>query len=168
LNQRINDQITAREVRLVCPECEQVDIVPLGQALELATEVELDLVEVAPLASPPACKLMDYRKHKYETALKAREARRYQQQTSVKQINLRPSIDSHDFGTKKGHVVRFLKTGDKVKVSVWFRGRERYRPEPGLRLLNRLTDEVKELAYVESGPTEDGRNMIMLLAPHRH
>ncbi len=142
-------------------------IVPLERALQLAADVDLDLVEVAPMARPPVCKLMDFGKFKYESALKAREARRNQQQTVIKEMKLRPKIDSHDYETKKGHVVRFLKAGDKVKVTIMFRGREQSRPELGFRLLRRLSEEVAELGFVEAAPKQDGRNMIMVLAPHR-
>jgi translation initiation factor IF-3 len=163
----VNEQIRAREVRLVGPEGEQVGIVPLERALQLAADVDLDLVEVAPMARPPVCKLMDFGKFKYESALKAREARRNQQQTVIKEMKLRPKIDSHDYETKKGHVVRFLKAGDKVKVTIMFRGREQSRPELGFRLLRRLSEEISELGFVEAAPKQDGRNMIMVLAPHR-
>jgi len=164
---RVNEQIRAREVRLVGPEGEQVGIVPLERALQLAADVDLDLVEVAPMARPPVCKLMDFGKFKYESALKAREARRNQQQTVIKEMKLRPKIDPHDYETKKGHVVRFLKAGDKVKVTIMFRGREQSRPELGYRLLRRLESEISDLGYVEAAPKQDGRNMIMVLAPHR-
>jgi len=164
---RVNEQIRAREVRLVGPEGEQVGIVPLERALQLAADVDLDLVEVAPMARPPVCKLMDFGKYKYESALKAREARRNQQQTVIKEMKLRPKIDSHDYETKKGHVVRFLKAGDKVKVTIMFRGREQSRPELGFRLLRRLSEEVADLGFVEAQPKQDGRNMIMVIAPHR-
>ena len=119
------------------------------------------------MARPPVCKLMDYGKFKYESALKAREARRNQQQTVLKEMKLRPKIDTHDYETKKGHVVRFLRAGDKVRVTIMFRGREQSRPELGLRLLRRLSDEVADLGFVEAAPKQDGRNMIMVLAPHR-
>jgi translation initiation factor IF-3 len=152
---------------LVGPEGEQVGIVPLERALQLAADVDLDLVEVAPMARPPVCKLMDFGKFKYESALKAREARRNQQQTVIKEMKLRPKIDSHDYETKKGHVVRFLKAGDKVKVTIMFRGREQSRPELGFRLLRKLSEEVGELGFVEAAPKQDGRNMIMVIAPHR-
>jgi translation initiation factor IF-3 len=135
--------------------------------MQLAAEFDLDLVEVAPLARPPVAKLMDFGKYKYESALKAREARRNQQQTVIKEMKLRPKIDSHDYETKKGHVVRFLKAGDKVKVTIMFRGREQSRPELGFRLLRRLSEEVAELGFVEAAPKQDGRNMIMVIAPHR-
>jgi translation initiation factor IF-3 len=164
---RINDQIRAREVRLVGPEGEQVGIVPLERALQLAADVDLDLVEVAPMARPPVCKLMDFGKFKYESALKAREARRNQQQTVIKEMKLRPKIDSHDYETKKGHVVRFLKAGDKVKITIMFRGREQHRPELGFRLLQKLAEDVTELGFVESSPKQDGRNMTMVIGPHK-
>jgi len=164
---RVNEQIRAREVRLVGPEGEQVGVVPLERALQLAAEVDLDLVEVAPMARPPVCKLMDFGKFKYESALKAREARRNQQQTVIKEMKLRPKIDPHDYETKKGHVMRFLKAGDKVKVTIMFRGREQSRPELGYRLLRRLEDEISELGYVESSARQDGRNMVMVIAPHK-
>ncbi len=152
-------------MRLVGPNGEQVGIVRIDDALRLASESELDLVEVAPMARPPVCKLMDYGKYKYETAQKARESRRNQTNTVIKEMKLRPKIDSHDYETKKGHVVRFLKQGDKVKITIMFRGREQHRPELGFRLLQRLAEDVGELGYVESAPRQDGRNMIMVLGP---
>ena len=164
---RINDRIRVPEVRLVGPSGEQVGIVPLAKALELAQEYDLDLVEVAATARPPVCKLMDYGKFKYESAMKAREARKNQAHTVIKEMKLRPKIDTNDYETKKGHVVRFLRAGDKVKVTIMFRGREQSRPELGLRLLRRLSDEVAELGFIEAAPKQDGRNMIMVLAPHR-
>lgn len=133
----------------------------------MAQDTDLDLVEVAPTARPPVCKLMDYGKYKYEAAQKAREARRNQSQTVIKEMKLRPKIDQHDYETKKGHIVRFLKGGDKVKVTIMFRGREQSRPELGLRLLGRLADDIAELGFVEASPKQDGRNMIMVVAPHR-
>jgi translation initiation factor IF-3 len=154
------------EVRLVGPNGEQVGIVSIGDALKLAQEADLDLVEVAATARPPVCKLMDYGKYKYESAMKAREARRNQAHTIIKEIKLRPKIDPHDYETKKGHVVRFLKAGDKVKVTIMFRGREQSRPELGFRLLQRLAEDVSELGFVESQPKQDGRNMIMVIGPH--
>ena len=164
---RINERIRVPEVRLVGPNGEQVGIVALGDALRLAQESDLDLVEVAPTARPPVCKLMDYGKFKYESALKARESRKNQAQTVIKEIKLRPKIDPHDYGTKKGHVERFLRQGDKVKVTIMFRGREQSRPELGFRLLQRLAGDVEELGFVESQPKQDGRNMIMVIGPHR-
>ena len=164
---RINERIRVPEVRLVGPAGEQVGIVSIDDALRLAQEADLDLVEVAPTARPPVCKLMDYGKFKYESALKARESRKNQAQTVIKEIKLRPKIDPHDYGTKKGHVERFLKAGDKVKVTIMFRGREQSRPELGFRLLQRLAGDVDELGFVEAQPKQDGRNMTMVIGPHR-
>jgi translation initiation factor IF-3 len=164
---RINDRIRVNEVRLVGPNGEQVGIVAIGDALRLAQEADLDLVEVAPMARPPVCKLMDYGKFKYETAQKARETRKNQTHTVIKEMKLRPKIDPHDYATKRGHVVRFLKQGDKVKITIMFRGREQSRPELGYRLLQRLAADVEELGFVESAPKQDGRNMIMVLGPHK-
>ena len=162
---RINDRIRVPQVRLVGPNGEQVGIVKIDEALRLAGEVDLDLVEVAPMANPPVAKLMDFGKYKYEAALKAREARKNQVNTVIKEIKLRPKIDPHDYATKKGHVVRFLTAGDKVKVTIMVRGREQSRPELGYRLLQRLAQDVSELGFVESAPKQDGRNMIMVLGP---
>jgi translation initiation factor IF-3 len=156
------------EVRLVGPNGEQVGIVRIEDALRLAQEADLDLVEVAPQARPPVCKLMDYGKFKYESAQKARESRRNQVLTVIKEQKLRPKIDSHDYETKKRNVVRFLEHGNKVKVTIMFRGREQSRPELGYRLLQRLADDVAELGIIESSPKQDGRNMIMVLAPHKN
>jgi translation initiation factor IF-3 len=164
---RVNDRIRVPEVRLVGPGGEQVGIVRIDDALRLARESDLDLVEVAPTARPPVCKLMDYGKFKYEAAQKARETRRNQTNTVIKEMKLRPKIDSHDYATKKGHVERFLRQGDKVKITIMFRGREQHRPELGFRLLQRLASDVEELGYVESSPKQDGRNMIMVIGPHK-
>lgn len=164
---RINERIRVPEVRLVGPNGEQVGIVRVEDALRLAAESGLDLVEVAPNSRPPVCKLMDYGKFKYEAAVKAREARRNQTHTVVKEMKLRPKIDPHDYQTKKGHIERFLKQGDKVKVTIMFRGREQSRPELGYRLLQRLAEDIDELGFVEFAPKQDGRNMVMVVAPHR-
>ena len=137
----------------------------IEDALRLAAEADLDLVEVAPMAKPPVCKLMDYGKFKYESALKAREDRKKQVNTVIKEMKLRPKIDAHDYETKKGHVVRFLKAGDKVKITIMFRGREQSRPELGFRLLKKLADDVVDYGFVEYSPKQDGRNMIMVLGP---
>ncbi len=150
---------------MVGPNGEQVGIVRVEDALRLAEEAGLDLVEVAPMAKPPVAKLMDFGKFKYEAAMKAREARKNQVNTVIKEIKLRPKIDPHDYGTKRGHVERFLKAGDKVKVTIMFRGREQSRPELGRRLIERLADDIAELGYVESAPKQDGRNMIMVIGP---
>ena len=164
---RINDRIHVNEVRLVGPAGEQVGIVRIEDALRLARESDLDLVEVAPMARPPVAKLMDYGKFKYEAAQKARESRRNQTNTVIKEMKLRPKIDSHDYETKKGHVVRFLKAGDKVKITIMFRGREQSRPELGFNLLKKLADDVAEDGFIESAPKQDGRNMLMVLSPMR-
>lgn len=155
-------------MRLVGPNGEQVGIVRIDDALRLASEADLDLVEVAPTARPPVCKLMDFGKYKYETAQKAREARKNQVNTVIKEIKLRPRIDPHDYATKKGHVVRFLSDGDKVKVSVMFRrGREQGLAQLGYRLLQQMAEEVAELGHIESAPRLDGRDMIMVLGPNK-
>ena len=119
------------------------------------------------MAKPPVCKLMDFGKFKYEAAMKERESRRNQTHTIIKEMKLRPKIDSHDYETKKGHVERFLKAGDKVKITIMFRGREQSRPELGLRLLAKLAEDIEPLGFVEATPKQDGRNMIMVVAPHR-
>jgi translation initiation factor IF-3 len=165
---RINDRIRVPEVRLVGSAGEQIGIVAIAEAIRRAEDEDLDLVEVAATARPPVCKIMDYGKFKYETAQKAREARRNQTLTVIKEMKLRPKIDPHDYETKKGHVVRFLKAGDKVKITIMFRGREQSRPELGYRLLERLAGEVEELGVVEAAPKQDGRNMTMVIAPHKN
>ena len=154
-------------MRLVGPSGEQVGVVRVEDALRLAEEADLDLVEVAPDARPPVCKLMDYGKFKYESAMKARDARRNQANTQLKEIQFRPKIDEHDYATKMGHVKRFLEGGDKVKCIVRFRGREQSRPEMGVRLLRGLADELSELSTIEAAPRAEGRNMSMVLAPLR-
>jgi translation initiation factor IF-3 len=164
---RVNERIRVPEVRLIGPGGEQVGIVRIEDALRVAVDADLDLVEVAPNARPPVCKIMDYGKYKYETAQKARESRKNQQQTVVKEQKLRPKIDDHDYQTKKGHVVRFLEAGSKVKVTIMFRGREQSRPELGYRLLQRLGADVADYGFVETSAKQDGRNMTMVLAPHR-
>ncbi len=154
-------------MRLVGPAGEQVGVVRVEDAVRLAREAGLDLVEVAPNSKPPVAKLLDYGKYKYEQAQKARDARRNQANTQLKEIRFRIKIDDHDFDTKTGHVRRFLEQGDKVKVMIMFRGREQSRPEAGVRLLQRLAEEVAELSTIESSPRQDGRNMTMVLAPVR-
>ncbi|NLU61380.1 translation initiation factor IF-3 [Rhodococcus sp. HNM0563] len=164
---RINERIRVPEVRLVGPGGEQVGIVRVEDALRLAIEADLDLVEVAPDARPPVCKIMDYGKFKYEAAQKARESRKNQQLTVIKEQKLRPKIDDHDYETKKKNVVRFLEAGSKVKVTIMFRGREQSRPELGFRLLQRLGADVADLGFIETSAKQDGRNMTMVLAPHK-
>ena len=164
---RINERIRADMVRLIDHEGEQVGIINLKEALAFADRLNLDLVEVAPMANPPVCKVMDYGKYKYEQEQKAKEARKRQTTISVKEIKLRPKIDDHDFSVKKGHVERFLKHGDKVKLTIMFRGRELMHPHLGERLLRRMAEELVELGDVESEPNLDGRNMVMMLTPKK-
>ncbi|SDQ52215.1 translation initiation factor IF-3 [Quadrisphaera sp. DSM 44207] len=154
-------------MRLVGPNGEQVGIVRVEDALRLAQEADLDLVEVAPQAKPPVCKLMDYGKFKYESAIKDREARKNQANTVLKTVRLRLKIDPHDYETKRGMAQKFLESGDKVKVMIMFRGREQSRPEMGYRLLQRFAGDVDELGSIESNPQQDGRNMVMVIGPHR-
>jgi translation initiation factor IF-3 len=164
---RINEAIRVPRVRLVDSDGSQIGIKTTDEALEYAYSKDLDLVEVAPGADPPVCRVMDYGKYKYEQEQKAKTARKHQSQIQVKEIKLRPKIGVHDYETKKGHVVRFLNNRAKVKVTIMFRGREQTHPERGRDLLMRLADDVKELGAVESPPIQDGRNMVMVLAPHR-
>ncbi|MDI3240783.1 translation initiation factor IF-3 [Arthrobacter sp. AL08] len=161
----MNERIRVPEVRLVGPAGEQVGVVRIEDALRLAAESDLDLVEVAPQAKPPVCKLMDFGKYKYEAAVKAREARKNQTNTVLKEIRFRLKIDTHDYETKRGHALRFLGAGDKVKAMIQFRGREQQRPEMGIRLLQRFADDVAEVGVVESSPRIDGRNMVMVVGP---
>ncbi|POH72759.1 translation initiation factor IF-3 [Arthrobacter glacialis] len=162
---RINDRIRVPEVRLVGPAGEQVGVVRIEDALRLAAESDLDLVEVAPTAKPPVCKLMDFGKYKYEAAVKAREARKNQTNTVLKEIRFRLKIDTHDYETKRGHALKFLGAGDKVKAMIQFRGREQQRPEMGIRLLQKFAADVAEVGIIESSPRIDGRNMVMVIGP---
>ena len=164
---RINDRIRVPEVRLVGPEGEQVGIVSIGEALRLAQDSDLDLVEVAPMARPPVAKLMDYGKYKYEQDQRMKEARKKQSLIVVKEMKMRPKIDKHDYETKKGHVVRFLRQGAKVKVTIMFRGREMAHQELGRKLLDQLAVDVAEIAKVDTPPKVDGRNMTMVLGPYK-
>lgn len=163
--QRLNADIKVPRVRLVDADGTQVGIVPLAQALRRAREQELDLVEVAAQADPPVCRIMDYGKQKYQQTQKDKEARRRQNQIVVKEIKMRPKISNNDYGTKSGHVRRFLEAGSKVRASIMFRGREMTHTELGKRLLDRLAEDMQELAAVELEPKVDGRNMVMVLAP---
>jgi translation initiation factor IF-3 len=162
---RLNDRIRVPQVRLVGPNGEQIGIVKTEEAMKMAQELDLDLVEVAAEARPPVVKIMDYGKFKYENALKAREARKNQINAVVKEMKLRPRIETHDYDTKLSHIEKFLKAGDKVKVTIMFRGREQSRPEMGYKLLARLAEDVSDSAIVEFAPKQDGRNMVMVLAP---
>jgi len=165
---RINESIRVPNVRLVDSDGSQVGIKPTAEALEYAYSKDLDLVEVAAGADPPVARIMDYGKYKYEQEQKAKTARKHQSQIQVKEIKLRPKIGVHDYETKKGHVARFLGNRAKVKVTIMFRGREQTHPERGRDLLMRLAEDVKELGSIESPPLQDGRNMVMVLAPHRN
>jgi len=165
---RINEAIRAPKLRVVDENGEQVGIKTREEALELAHSRDLDLVEVAASADPPVCRIMDYGKYRYEQEQKAKTARKHQTQINVKEIKFRPKIGVHDYETKKGHVVRFLKDRAKVKVTIMFRGREATHPERGRDLLMRLAEDVKELGQIESQPILDGRNMVMVLGPHRN
>nr|WP_218882144.1 translation initiation factor IF-3 [Nesterenkonia xinjiangensis] len=162
---RINERIRVPEVRLVGPQGEQVGIVRIEDAQRLASEAGLDLVEVAPSAKPPVCKLMDFGKWKYEAAVKARESRKNQTTTILKEVRFRLKIDDHDYETKVGRARRFLAAGDKVKAMIQFRGREQQRPEMGVRLLQRFSEDVEDLGSVESSPRQDGRHMVMVIGP---
>jgi translation initiation factor IF-3 len=154
-------------VRLVGPDGAQIGIVSTEDALRQARELDLDLVEVAPAASPPVCRIMDYGKYKYERDIRQKEARKKQSRIEVKEIKFRPKIDPHDYNTKKGHVVRFLNAGARVKVTIMFRGREMAHTELGRKILDRLVEDLKDLATVDSYPKLDGRNMVMVIAPVR-
>ena len=162
---RTNDRIRVPEVRLVGPNGEQVGVVAIDVALRLAQDADLDLVEVAPEAKPPVAKIMDYGKFKYEAAQKAKEARRNQANTILKEVRFRLKIDTHDYETKRKRAEGFLKAGDKVKAMILFRGREQSRPDQGVRLLKKFAEDVSEFGSVESTPTIDGRNMVMVIGP---
>jgi translation initiation factor IF-3 len=162
---RINERIRVPQVRLIGAEGEQLGIVEIGEALKRAQDADLDLVEVAPGSKPPVTRLLDYSKYKYEQEQKQKQARKHQQQVNIREIKLRPKIAQHDYETKKGHVERFLRHQDKVKVTIMFRGREQAHPERGRALLQRLYEDLDGLAVIESQPLQEGRNMSMLLAP---
>jgi translation initiation factor IF-3 len=151
----------------VGPDGSQIGIVSVDEALRRAQESDLDLVEVAPQANPPVCRIMDYGKYKYERAMRQKEARRKQSRVEVKEIKFRPKIDRHDYETKKGHVIRFLEHGARVKVTIMFRGREMAHTELGTRILDRLVEDLDGLATVDQPAKLDGRNMVMVIAPVR-
>jgi translation initiation factor IF-3 len=155
------------EVRLVGEDGKQIGVIKTSEALSYAQERDLDLVEVAPEARPPVCRVLDYSKYKYEQAQKQKAARKHQQQITIREIKFRPKIAQNDYDTKKGHVSRFLKGKDKVKITIMFRGREVTHPERGTALLERLAGELSEIAVVEQSPVQDGRNMTMMLAPSK-
>jgi translation initiation factor IF-3 len=164
---RINERIRVPEVRLIDDEGQQVGVMKTADALAFAQERDLDLVEVAPEARPPVCRVLDYSKYKYEQAQKQKQARKHQQQITVREIKFRPKIAQHDYDTKKSHVERFLRHKDKVKVTIMFRGREVTHPERGTAILDRLAEELSELGVVEQRPMQEGRNMTMMMAPSK-
>ena len=164
---RINDRIRVPEVRLIDETGQQVGVMKTDEALRYAQQRDLDLVEVAPEARPPVCRVLDYSKYKYEQAQKQKAARKHQQQINVREIKFRPKIAEHDYATKKGHVERFLRHKDKVKVTIMFRGREVTHPERGVMILDRLAEDLEDLAIVEQRPIQDGRNMTMMLGPSK-
>ncbi|MCL6560476.1 MAG: translation initiation factor IF-3 [Firmicutes bacterium] len=162
---RINEEIRTREVRVVDSDGNQLGIMPVREALRLAEERQLDLVEIAPQAKPPVCRIMDIGKYKYEQSKREKEARKKQRIISVKEVKLRPNIEDHDFEVKARNAVRFLKDGDKVKATIIFRGREIVHTQLGQQLLQRLAEYVKDISHVERQPKLEGKNMIMILAP---
>ena len=164
---RINEAIRVPEVRLIGADGEQIGVKDRDEALEFAWGQNLDLVEVAADARPPVCRVMDYSKYRYEQEQKAKLARKHQNVITIKEIKFRPKVGEHDYETKKGHVLRFLRNKDKVKVTIMFRGREMTHPERGRALLMRLAEDLAEFAVVESEPLQDGRNLVMMLAPSK-
>ena len=164
-NLRINEEIRVREVRVTTAEGEQLGIMQVRDALQMAMEQNLDLVEVAPTARPPVCRIMDYGKFKYEQQKRDKEAKKKQKIVTIKEVKLRPNIEDHDFDVKKKNALRFLEDGDKVKVTIMFRGRELSHPELGRVLLVRMAKELADIANVERDPKLEGKNMIMILNP---
>jgi translation initiation factor IF-3 len=164
---RINDRIRVPEVRLVGEDGKQIGVIKTTEALAYAQERDLDLVEVAPDARPPVCRVLDYSKYKYEQEQKQKAARKHQQQINIREIKFRPKIAQNDYDTKKGHVRRFLTGKDRVKVTIMFRGREVTHPERGVALLDRLAEELSDVGVVEQTPLQDGRNMTMMLGPSK-
>ena len=162
---RLNEQISVRECRLIGFDGTQMGIYATSEAQRIADSEGLDLVEIAPMAEPPVCRIMDYGKFKYDQAIKAKQARKNQSRIETKEMKFRPKIDVGDYTTKKKHVLRFLDAGNKVKITIMFRGREMAHPEQGLTILERLSDDLKDVAVIESQPKMEGRNMHMLIAP---
>ena len=162
---RLNEEIRTRECRLIGYDGSQMGIFNTREAMRIAEEAGLDLVEIAPNAEPPVCRIMDYGKFKYDQAIKAKQARKKQTKVEIKEMKFRPKIDMGDYTTKKKHVLRFLSAGNKVKITIMFRGREMAHPEQGLTILERLADDLKDIAVIESQPKMEGRNMHMLIAP---
>jgi len=164
---RVNERIRVPEVRLIDENGNQVGVMRTPEALRYAQDKDLDLVEVAPEARPPVCRVLDYSKYKYEQAQKLKQARKHQQQITIREIKFRPKIAENDYNTKKGHVERFLRHKDKVKITIMFRGREVTHPERGVMILDRLAEELSDLAVIEQRPIQDGRNMTMMLGPSK-
>jgi translation initiation factor IF-3 len=164
---RINDRVRVPEVRLIDDEGNQIGVLKTADALKFAQDRELDLVEIAPEANPPVCRVLDYSKYKYDQAQKQKQARKHQQQITIREIKFRPKIAQHDYDTKKHHVERFLRQKDKVKVTIMFRGREVTHPERGAAILDRLAEELAELGVVEQRPLQEGKNMTMMMAPSK-
>lgn len=162
---RLNDEIRVKECRLIAYDGSQLGIYPIEQAQRIADDEGYDLVEIAPQATPPVCRIMDYGKFKYDQAIKAKQARKNQSKVETKEMKFRPKIDVGDYTTKKKHVMRFLEAGSKVKITIMFRGREMSHPEQGLSILERLADDLKDVAVIENQPKMEGRNMHMLIAP---
>ena len=162
---RLNDEITAQECRLIDYDGNQMGVYAVSEALRIADDEGLDLVEIAPNATPPVCRIMDYGKFKYDQAIKAKQARKNQTKIEIKEMKFRPKIDVGDYTTKKKHVLRFLDAGNKVKITIMFRGREMAHPEQGLSILERLADDLSDQAVIENQPKMEGRNMHMLIAP---
>ena len=162
---RLNEQITVSECRLIGYDGNQMGIYSVAQARRIAEDQDLDLVEIAPNADPPVCRIMDYGKFKYDQAIKAKQARKNQSRIETKEMKFRPKIDVGDYNTKKKHILRFLDDGNKVKITIMFRGREMAHPEQGLTILEKLADDLKDVALIENQPKMEGRNMFMLIAP---
>ncbi len=164
---RTNERIRVPEVRVIGDDGQQIGVMRTDEALRYAQQRDLDLVEVAPEARPPVCRVLDYSKYKYEQAQKVKAAKKHQQQITIREIKFRPKIAEHDYATKKGHVERFLRHKDKVKITIMFRGREVTHPERGTMILDRLAEELSELSQIEQRPNLDGRNMTMMLGPSK-
>jgi translation initiation factor IF-3 len=164
---RINERIRVPEVRLIDEQGNQVGIVKTDEALAQARQRDLDLVEISAEARPPVCRILDYSKYKYEQEQRRKAARKHQQQVTIREMKLRPKIATHDYETKKGHILRFLRQGSKVKVTIMFRGREMAHPERGESLLRKLAGEIAEFGTIEQQPNQEGRNMTMVMAPVR-
>lgn len=162
---RLNEKITCSECRLISYNGEQLGIYPVENARRIAADAGMDLVEISPNSNPPVCRIMDYGKFKYEQAVKAKQARKKQTKIEVKEMKFRPKIDVGDYNTKKKHVLRFLESGSKVKITIMFRGREMAHPDQGLGILERLAEDLKDIAVIESQPKMEGRNMHMMIAP---